>query len=530
MKINFNEIFLVLATIYFFLVLLASFDLIGQYVLHFELFGVIVGIIGAIAILNKKPERIFVRKKILQKESISTIIQIIFVLAIILILVTRIIPYTTNTIPLGYDPGIYKYAFEAYSSNLPNLPFNELDVWLQQWEPQGFFVLTDLLNIYGFTIDQIMIPFFIFVQFVLGLMIYSITKHFFGKKEAVLAIFLYSISVIEFKVFWYFYLKNVIGLILLLTSFYLYSKKKYFASALVAGFLAGLHRPTFLLFTIIFGLNFLIDFKNVKKNLQTGLLITLICLGFYWGKFDQLLFSTLVPSIESPGAGTFMDFFQYQFSILVYLPFAIIGGIELFKHKEKVILLIGALISLFIVTFQLIFYNRFLIFLEVFVLILAAYGVKLFIESENKQIVKFVIIGLLLVSGIFLITKESIDAKPLISESELSSIKMIDTITETNALILVTNSQYSPWVKGYTTRIVIAPGLFDEDKWNRKEWEYFWMTSDENEIRNMLSDYKKPIYVFISSKSFGNNEKFENNCFEKKLLNSTDLLYKYICD
>ncbi|MFH1256288.1 MAG: hypothetical protein V1494_03255 [Candidatus Diapherotrites archaeon] len=528
MKINFSETFSILAIIYFALILLASFGLLEKYVLHFELFGVVVGVIGAISLMQAKPAP-FASKGLLPKENKGKTLHLILFASIAIILATRLAPFISNSIPLGYDPGIYKYAFESYAAGLPNLPFQALDLWLKHWEPQGFFVLTDILFVFGFTIEQIITSFFIFAELLLGLVIYAVAKNFFGKKEAAIAIFLYAISIIEFKVFWYFYLKNVIGLILLLTALYLYSKKKHLACALVAGFLAGVHRPTFLVFTIIFGLNFLIDLKNIKKNLATGIAIALICIGFYFGKFDELLFGVLVPAIESPGAGTFMDFFQYQFSILIYLPFAVIGGIKLFESKERRVLLIGAIICLFIAAFQLIFYNRFLIFLEVFVLLLAAHGISLFISSNAKALVKAAIIGILVVSGVFLIAGEALNAKPLIGESELNSIKLIGSVTESNALILTTSSYYSPWLKGYAGRTIIAPGLFDEDKWNKEKWERFWGTSDENTFNQMLSEYGKPIYVFISSKSFGNNQKFENNCFEKTPLNEKDALYKFVC-
>ena len=529
MKIYFNEIFLFLATIYFILVSLATFNIVGKYTLHFELFGLLVGILGVIAII--KQEKPIFNKKIIEKENIGELLKLLLLVSIIIILATRIIPYFDNSIPLGYDPGIYKYSFEMYEQYLPNLPFTELDLWLQRSEPQGFFTLTNILYIFGFSTDQIMIPFFILTQLILGLIIYTITKHFFGKKEATIAIFLYAISIIEFKVYWFFYIKNVLGLIFLLTSFYLYSKKKYLPAALVAGFLAGTHRPTFFLFTIMFGLNFILDYKNLKNNLKTGLLITFICLGFYIGKFDQLLFTILIPTLQEPaGPGTFLDFFQYQFSILIYLPFAVMGGIYLFKQKEKRILLIGAIVCLVIVAFQLIFYNRFIIFLEIFVLIIAAYGIKLFLEMDTKKVIQYFILTLFIITSIFAIFQESTNSTPLIIQEELDAIKLINTMTEQNAKILVTNSHYSPWVKGYTTRITIAPGLFDEDKWNRTKWEYFWNSADENQINSMLLDYEKPIYVFISSKSFGNNEKFQGNCFEKIILNNNALLYKYICD
>lgn len=506
--------------LYFFLIFLASFGILYKYVLHFELFALVLGAFGAITI--------FSTKKMEKKQ--KWLFALVF-LSIALIFVFRAIPFANNSVPLGYDPGMYKYGFEVYRDFLPNIPLEQLPVWLKNWAPPGFFTFTNLFYVSGLTTNQIMVPLFVLFAIALGLMVYSVTKAFFGRKAAVFSLFLYAVSVIEFKVFSMFYFKNTVGLILLLGSIYFLKKKKLVATAVTASMLAGVHRPTFLLFALSFVVYYFVNLKHWKQNTLTGIAIALLAVGFYLGRFNELVVSSLIPSVADPSAGTFINFFSYQFLILLYLPFALIAFFFLLKKRRFNFVFIAALVSFLIVFFRLVFFNRFIIFLELFVLILAGFGLKKFVESDYSKLAKSAVIALLIVSSVWLIANEAVNARPLVSEMELDSIIRIEKITELEALILCTSSFYSPWLQGYSGRAVIAPGLFDLDKWNRKQWEEFWETGDLDTVKGMLSVYGKPLYIFAGKKSVGNNNKFKNSCFEKiELDEEGTILYNYLCD
>ena len=87
--------------------------------------------------------------------------------------------------------------------------------------------------------------------------------------------------------------------------------------------------------------------------------------------------------------------------------------------------------------------------------------------------------------------------------------------TENDAFVMATHSYYSPWVLGYSERKTIAPGLFEYNKWDVKQWREFW-SSDAEKAIEMLNDYERPLYIHSGSvKGTMNLTKFEDECFEE---------------
>jgi len=312
---------------------------------------------------------------------------------------------------------------------------------------------------------------------------------------------------------------------LLLLSFYLLQKNKRILFIISCVSIAGIHRPTFLIFALSYFILFLIS-KNKLKNIINGVFIIVLSIPIYLDNFKELLLDYVQPLIQANiGAGTFVNFFQYQFLSLVYLPFALIGFIHLIKRRKFNILLISSFITSIIVYFQIIFFNRFIIHLDLFLIIFAGYG--LLIVVQNKKLVGILITALLLISGLIIIINQSIISGPLIDEEELKIIESLQSVEE-NSFIMATSSYYSPWLLGYSKRRVIAPGLFDYNMWDVKKWNEFWNTTDTDRAVNILHDYEKPLYVFI-----GKNQLFrpvyESPCFEKIINTRHTYVYKLKC-
>ena len=63
------------------------------------------------------------------------------------ILAIRFLPLFKSSVPLGYDPGFYKYTMEIYSNALPQIPETNLADWIKDMYPQGLFVLSDVMSV-----------------------------------------------------------------------------------------------------------------------------------------------------------------------------------------------------------------------------------------------------------------------------------------------------------------------------------------------------------------------------------------------
>jgi hypothetical protein len=508
MKTTLNNTFIQLLAIYAVVILLTTLGIITKYFLQFHIAAIIIAILGIITI---KEDKLKIKYH-----------YILLPLAIIITLILRIIPYLNNKIPLGYDAGIYKAVIEANLNNLPQWVFTGITT-----EP-GFIYLTQILKQF-FTTNTILTTILILFTGILALAIYITTKEYTNKSTAILAILIYSISLIQFKTFWFMYYKNIIALALLLFSFYAFKKDKTKLFIILATLTGAIHRPTFYLLGLTF-LIYTIISKNKKQNIIKGIIILALTSLFYLGKFSQeifIVFEPLIKGYTQPGQspGTFIDFFTYQYSILPYLPLAILGLFHLIKKKDLNLITIYTLSSLAIVYFQFFFYNRFIIMLDIGLIITAAIGFSLLIQNK-KKLGTIITIILLLSAGI-LAVNESINSKPLISQEELEAIEYLQN-TENNSYVMATTSLYSPYILGYSDRNTIAPGLFDYNKHEQPEWTIFWTTKDIKEIKDFLNEYEKPLYIFIGKQQPDNIKKFKE-CFKIYYQKNENKIYQYTC-
>ncbi|MDP1728794.1 MAG: glycosyltransferase family 39 protein, partial [archaeon] len=341
-----------LITIYTAIVVLIALGFLSKYSIQFNILAIIIGIIGAFS-LNKEKD-IKLNKKFHY---------ILLAIGIILILILRIIPYLNNSIPLGYDPGLYKYGIEHGLENK--------DLWILQggMEPGFLYAMQAFTLLFSteFILKYLLIGFCI----MLGLAIYFVSKEYFNKTTALISVFIYAFSLIQFKAFWFMYYKNIVGMSLMLFSFYFLRKyqntqNKTFSwlFIILAGLTGAIHRPTF----YILGLSYFIyafispysakryNCRLLLRNILFGIAIITIAGIFYIGDFFPAITNVLpwvAHGFISPGEspGTFINFFTYQYSILPYFIFAVLGLI--FSLRKKLgILEIWAILNLSIVYFQ----------------------------------------------------------------------------------------------------------------------------------------------------------------------------------
>ena len=524
-KNSFWQLFL----IYSILVCMLVSGFLWKFSLQMNIFAIILGILGSYVFISLKDE-----KETKLKNSVHWII---FSLLIILILVLRIIPYSNNSVPLGYDPGIYKYGIEQGLENLDN--------WILTGglEP-GFLYIMKFLNFF-FTSDFLLIYGLIFFSCILGLSVYLLVKEYSDKETGLIALFLFCISIIQFKAYWFMYYKNIIGMSLILLAFLFLKKsekneKWIWAFIISGGILGSIHRPSF----YIFGISYFVwafispyqikekwyEKKILERNFLAGICVIAITVLFYLGKFKDailVVFSPVLQGFVQPGesAGTFINFFTFQFSILPYLLLSIISLFIFIKKKEFNILVIWCVLNLSIVYFQFFFFNRFIIFLDLIFIILASFSIRKILNYTSP--IGKVIILLLIISATFQGFSEFIQSKPLINSNELNTIKMLRN-TETNAFVMSTSSFYSPWILGYSQRNTIAPGLFDYDNHSKVEWLNFWGTNNETEMKEFMSVYPKPLYLYVGPKQKDNVQQFPS-CFNKTYESEGGKIYNYLC-
>ena len=524
MKSILKNSFFQLLVAYVVLVAIMYFGFISKFSIQMQIFAVVLAVLG-ISIISQSASNTFSKKVQLT----------LFILAIILIITVRVIPYIGNNIPLGYDAGIYKYAIEH--------GLERKDTWIvtgPTMEP-AFLYLMEVFKIF-FNTDFILKWLFILCTVLLGIALYWCTSTYFGNKSGIFAMLFYAVSVTQFLTFTYLYYRNVIGIALMLCSITFlrkyeldHGKKYWYLFIALAGLIGTIHRPTFYIFGLSYFLYAFIapikkgyDKRKLLRYVVGGIIILAISLLFYIGRFWPAITNLVKPVIgsfvetgESPG--TFISFFQYQFITLAYLSFALLGLFFLINQKKFNFIVLWALVNASIVYFQLFFFNRFIINLDSVVIMLAGLGAVLIIQK--KHLIGISTITLLIVASGFMLLQESVRTQPSILQEDLNLITQLGELTENNAYIIVLSKEYSPWVLAYSNRTIIAPGLFDENKWNLSQWNTFWYTNNENETKELMNNYdlSRPIYLYTGTKGFN------KSCFILFLSETGGNAYKYAC-
>lgn len=522
--------YLQLSILFVIFVFLKELGLLPDYFLDFVLFGYLLPVFALPLLVDlKNPEN--------DLPHIKTVYLYLSIIIIFTFIITvRMMPYAENSIPLGYDPGYYKYTIDLYLNTLPGIPEISLPLWIKQMHEQGFFVLFDTLHIFtGIDSLQALIYLLPVLSALLVLPVFILTRRIFDEKIALLACALYAVSYTQFTAFTYMYLRNILGLFFLLFALYALEKKRYVLVAVMFAALGIYHRPEFLIFSLILATCFL---KNHDiKLIYSAALAAILIAPFWLPRIEAYLpvalgiSSSAIQNIqgEPAGGGTFFDFGKYEWVSLAYLPFGIIGAIYLLHRKMWNSLFLYFLINGIIVIFKLFFFNRLIINFDIVLLILASAGITYtFLASRRiPRIAGIIFIGLLVISGGVITLQKAGEVKPLMNEGQIRSLEWLSKNAEDDAFILAT-SYDSPWALAWGKRKVLAPGLFEWDNRGREEWLGFLATGDPLEAENFLKNHDAKVYIFYSFNTFNfmNLEKFNSTIFTQILMKDA-VIYRY---
>lgn len=467
---------------------------------------------------------------------------VILLLVFLFALAIRLLPYIHSQVLLGYDAGIYKYTIELYHSALPQIPESTLPLWVREMTPQGLPVLADTFHtVAGADATQLLRYLFPLVGAFLVFPIFILTRSLLNQRTALLASVLYAISYTQFTTFTFLYFRQVLGLMFLLFAIYALEKKKYVLLALMFAGLGIFHRPEFLLLALI-----LIPYLIIKRDWRVLYSVagTMALIAPFWlFRFDinlgmlQGVFATAVTNIQTgvaTGGGSFPGFYMYQDVSLAYLPFALIGAIYLIIKRSWNSLFFYFVINLAIVIFKLFFFNRYIISLDIAMVILAAVGINVILlhRQRNAKIVvtavSVVVIIMIIVAGGVPTLLQSNSVKPLINDEQLHTIEWLAQNTELDAYILASTYD-APWVLGWSNRKVIAPVMFHWNQHNEQEWFDFYETADLNEVKQFLDRYQGTVYIYCSGNEDSSLglEKFDNECFNR-IKDEQVVVYKYV--
>jgi len=395
----------------------------------------------------------------------------------------------------GYDTGIYRHYIDGYYERL-----NDPSI-----TPFGFSGYSNVLKSLDVSTDDILISWYVLVAMVLFFLFFLFVKTYTDVPTALFAVFLFSISTIQYEFFWWFYYRNFLAFALFFVTFILFHYRSYLALLPLMA-IGTLHIITLVPIGCTMIVLLWLEKEKRKYYFITGSVAVVGIVLLNFKELRDYFFSLQKSGTLASGAsdsspefnGQFIDFSFFWKNTLLYLFFGIAGYIQYFKkHLSLAIFFIMSLIP---VLFQVLFYRRFYVFVDVVLIFFASIFIVALIRKVKSTWMN-VAVGIYVLIGFFLSTQYVWTKQPLLTHFDLE--EMVSTNEFPPARVLAVSSATAPWLYGFTHHTIIAPGIFEENKWSREEWQEFWATENANRRHELLSVYQEPLFIYVGPREKG---------------------------
>lgn len=441
--------------------------------------------------------------------------------AFVFLLVTRLIPfYQFGEAPLGYDTGFYHRNFlanaltsqSAYYLNL--VPFHLLGM-------SPLFAIS-----FVYVLSQILIAGGLYFL----LRTPQITR---GPALATIGVLFFSLSVMQFYAYWWMLGQQMLAMGFLFITIGLLFRKP--TLAIVTGAMGLLiHLPTFAIFGLVFFLFFvfslgltLLGKNNIDRQLfylfGVGAFIVIVATIFKYDTLSQYVREYLLQHRATYNSFPFWEIYRFRgaflqtstlhITSLILIPFTAYGFLHpclwrLFsgkndagRNRDFIIFLYVLFVCLSVLVYlPVIYQQRFMIVFDLLIIIFAAPAILLLINYFLRD---KIFRALLLIFVLFAFWKVGLIAwqqQPHIPPDELAELENLSYSAESSALVVATNSFYTPWVYGFSGRNAYGPGTLP-DPWDYDTWMKFWFSDDDQIRLDLLSEIDdQPLYLFIGAK------------------------------
>jgi len=452
---------------------------------------------------------------------------------LILFFVIRSFPFRFSSIPLWYDPWLYKSMFLAYLNLWTIRDFSALPPRIQSmYEPLLGMIGSSWLMITWWWTESILTWGFVFISFlpILGICLlarrrWTLSWYF--------AFFLAVFSFTQYEVFWRHYRKQLVAMFFLTIVVWWWERRKWREMMPLVTGVFLVHRPA-AVFILCVGvlrggyLFFRREYKQVIHLWWSILLALLLALPIIL-PFLQTLFTPLIwffwREIDIP---TLQDGFQQWWTFLTIHEYLLIWWLTLLwacwwvrkKIKPTVDgpILVLAFLFFFVRVFgQWFFFQRMIGYLDMFVLVFAGGACSILWKGQWWK--KIVVISICMMQMSMMLYRTYRTYRPLIEKDEFAFLSQIGKTMPSNALVIVPGIDYSPRVQWRTQSDVLAPGLFDlnrrgllDEAWNSKwvsrsaQEKCIWFQRDYPDLLD------RPVYLWVWSKQ--QKTELKGACFD----------------
>lgn len=444
--------------------------------------------------------------KLNKKHILPLMIWLLLILVII-----KFIPYFWNTIPLWYDPWFYRGLFLEYFQNIPHIDYQNISTRIKWMYEPFLWYFSNILQLLWYSVDFLLSFWLVFFSIITSTFIYLVLKSY-NKQTAIIWVFLFLMSIIQYQAFAQAYYKQIIWIIFILWSIYFIEKKQYILLMPALIWALTIQRPTWVFLTLAIVIYIIWNYL-LKRKISKGLVIWasiswIIALIMYFPlrnyiitPFFYPLLNTALEDTANTGWWAFFDKYIFIRYTLPYLLLAIYGFY--LRIKDKIFDMIDAWIIVGILRswLQLYFYNRMLIFTDLFLILLAARTLNNIVTKYKKiwlRILWIFFIYQTMHYSIYLFKNHS----PIIPEAEFTFLTNLKKELPENSIMMVSNRHYTPRSIWYINKATIAPWLLDRDPRTKEQRIQRWIWDGEVKC-NLLTESnlwkENNIYLWIWS-------------------------------
>ncbi len=407
-------------------------------------------------------------------------------------------------VPLGYDAGIYRFLFLRHTEGFPPFAIADVPPWARG-HPLGLFFFSTILLKLGVPVDWLIGFLWNLFPVLLALTLAAVIARRHGRTIGILVLLAAFLSPVFYDGFAAMYWKTFLSLLFCVLTYDALEDKKWLPAAIFGVLTVASHHQTGLLFGLVLSSWYIVRMMRGEvrsREFRIVTLVGLVILGIglltYLPIWREAVSENMSALLSRPGAsasGNFPPLSFYLRTSGLLLAVGVFGFFLSWKTEKGSLWQLSVLWCVLFVFLQLLFYRRFVLQLDFFLLPFAARGMQDLWKHLRQPIVRMCLLILALFQAYLSLSILPMRV-PIVDAVTFAGIRRMESIPRDTAVIDPENNS-AVMLRGWLphTRL-IAPGLFDSP-WVYDQWQRFLLGSHDDR-RMLLGSLNPPIVLFIA--------------------------------
>lgn len=395
--------------------------------------------------------------------------------------------------------------FLQYADSIRHGLLPELLPWAKEYPP-GLFIIASPLLIAGVPVDALIGWIWNCVPVILMCIFAFVTSKREGIAVGIALLLIGLLSQAYYDGFFAMYYKAYVALLMVVLTYHFAEKYSFWCIPLALAAVM-IHQQTAIILILSLAIWWILALRTQWSNLKFRVFTITMCsaavLAVFWyiPQWERAIWSPLKSIFLLRGAaapaGAFPDALFYLRTMGIIVILGISGFIVSLRKQRGSLWQISVIICAIFIVFRLVFYKRFFLQFDFFLMPFAAIALVELWQRYSVAWIRICIIVALLAQTIVSI---SIVLKrvPLIQPNDVETILSLSEHIEPDATVIALENTSGTWLRGWLPyHTVGAPGLFDIPNWSYQQWEQF-IQGTEQERKALLKTLKSPVYFYLT--------------------------------